>query len=340
MKTKIIFLITFIAFSMQLFAGDIARKGTTGAEQLLIPVGARGIAAGGSFLSFISGVESIYYNPAGLAKGPSTDIMFSYMSFLADIGVSYFAIGQQIGDFGTIGFSFKTFDFGNIPVTTNESPDGTGSTYSPVFLTIGLTYSRLLTDRISVGTNIKLISEKIMSASATGVAVDVGVQYRFTESISLGATIKNIGTNMSYQGDDLSVKTEIPNTGLGYSPGTYQVITEDFQIPSYMELSIGYQYTINQYNKINLASNFVANNSFEDNINFGLEYNFNDMFFVRGGYNYALEQSSESIYSFTIGAGINYKVGDEWGFTFDYAYRDVKEFPTANHIFTVGISLD
>ena len=42
-------------FSASIYAGDVARKGTTGAEQLLIPVGARGIATGGAFVSNLVG---------------------------------------------------------------------------------------------------------------------------------------------------------------------------------------------------------------------------------------------------------------------------------------------
>ena len=44
---KIILILILIATSI--YAGDVARKGTTGAEQVLIPVGARGIATGGAF---------------------------------------------------------------------------------------------------------------------------------------------------------------------------------------------------------------------------------------------------------------------------------------------------
>ena len=67
-----------------------------------------------------------------------TEAMFSYMSYLADINISYFAVSSVLGDLGSVALSFKTFDFGDIPVTTNDFPDGTGKTYSPQFLTIGL----------------------------------------------------------------------------------------------------------------------------------------------------------------------------------------------------------
>jgi hypothetical protein len=44
------------------YGGDESRKGTTGADQLLIPVGARSIATGGAFLAATKGVEAIYYS--------------------------------------------------------------------------------------------------------------------------------------------------------------------------------------------------------------------------------------------------------------------------------------
>ena len=187
-----------------IIAGDESRKGTNGAEEVLIPVGARGIAVGGTFLANITGLESIYYNPAGLDVIPRTEAMFSYVNYLADINISYFAIGTSLGDFGSLAFDLKSFDFGDIPITTNQLPDGTGQFFSPTFLTIGMTYSKVLTDRISIGTNFKFITESIQNTNASGFAVDAGVQYRFTDAFMFGVAIKNVGTNMAFTGGDLS----------------------------------------------------------------------------------------------------------------------------------------
>ena len=333
---KLILLIILIATSI--YAGDVARKGTTGAEQLLIPVGARGIATGGSFLANLSGLESIYYNPAGLDVYPQTEAMFSYVSYLADINISYFAVGTSLGDIGSIGFDLKSLDFGDIPITTENFPDGTGETYSPTFLTLGFTYSKILTDRISIGTNLKLITENIQNTSASGFAIDAGVQYRFSESLMIGATVKNIGTNMEYSGQNLSGRTGIPGSPPGSSSGSYEIITESFQIPSYFQMSLTYAFNFNEQNNLLLAGAYTANNSLEDLANFGLEYGFMNNFFVRGGYNFLVENSSEYIYGMTFGAGIDYKVGGELGFVFDYAFRDVKDFPSANHVFTIKLN--
>ncbi len=334
---KLLILIIVLAFCSSLYAGDVARKGTTGAEQLLIPVGAQGIATGGTMLATLTGLESVYYNPAGLARQEGGEAMFSYMSYLADIDVSYFAASTNLGEFGSLALSFKTFDFGDIPVTTVEFPDGTGETYSPTFMTIGLTYSKVLTDRISVGTNFKLITEEIINTSASGFAIDVGVQYRFSDALHLGASVKNIGTNMVYSGQDLQEITNIPGTNIGTQPGVYEVVAQDFQIPSYFELSLAYKHNFNEQNNVILASTFTNNNSFEDNLNFGLEYGFMNTFFLRGGYNMLLENNDQSIYGFSFGAGVNYDFGAELGIKVDYAYRDVKEFPEPNHVFTVKL---
>lgn len=338
-KINLIIIILILIIGNVLYAGDVGRKGTTGAEELLIPVGARGIATGGAFLSTLSGLESIYYNPAGLDLTQQTEAMFSYMTYIADINISYFAISTGLGDIGSIALSFKTFDFGKIPVTTADFPDGTGQTYSPGFLISTLTYSKVLTDRISVGANFKLLNESIQNTSAVGFAIDMGVQYRFNNNISMGASLKNIGTNMQFTGQGLQTSTTVPGTTLSSGSGNFEIVTEPFQIPSYFELSLAYNYNFDEQNNLIVASTYTANNSLEDIIHFGMEYSFMDNFFVRGGYNSALGANANSIYGFTAGAGVDYKIGDGMGITFDYAYRDVKDFPTSNHVFTVKLAL-
>jgi opacity protein-like surface antigen len=333
---KKLFLIIILTASM-VYGGDDARKGTSGAEQLLIPVGAQGIATGSALVANLTGLESIYYNPAGLGVSENTEAMFSYMSYLADINVSYFAVSTVVGDVGSFGLSIKTFDFGDIPITTADFPDGTGNTYSPSYLTAGLTYSKILTDRISVGTNLKLISEKIMNTSASGFALDVGVQYRFNQQFSIGAVLKNVGSNMTYSGADLEQRTIIPNTTIGSSTGVSEILAEEFQIPSYFEIGVGYKYAFNDYNDILLASTFRANNSLEDNMSFGLEYSYLSTLFLRGGYRMQTENTSESIFGFTAGAGVNYDFANSIGIVVDYAFRDVQEFVNPNHIVTVKL---
>ena len=338
MRKMLVFLAVFVIFAGITNAGDNARKGTTGADQLLIPVGARSIATGGAFLSNTVGVESIYYNPAGLDVLGRSEAMFSYMSYIADINLTYIAVGAKLGDLGSLGFSYKTIDMGNIPVTTTLAPDGNGASYSPGIYTAAITYSKIITDRVAVGVNVKLIHEGIMNATANAAAIDFGVQYRFPKHLTLGVAVKNIGTTLAYSGQDLEVRTAVPGSNPGSANGAFNAVTEEAELPSYFELSLGYETSLDQNNSILFGGTFRSNNVAEDQMNFGFEYNFMKTLYLRGGYNMLMEHTSESIYGFTCGAGVNYNLMDDVGVVFDYAYRDVKDFK-ANHIFTLKLVL-
>ena len=337
---KTIFTIILLIFSIPILAGDETRKGTTGAEQLLIPVGARGVATGGAFLSSLSGLEAIYYNPAGLGLMSGSEAMFSHMSYIADIGVSYFAVGTNVADLGSIALTYKTLDFGNIPVTTFDNPDGTGQTYSPGFFVVGLTYAKSVTNKVAAGFNFKIINESIMNTSASGIAIDFGVQYKFDNSFSIAAAVKNIGTNMEYTGEDLKIRTEVPGSGYGSGNGIYQADAESFEIPSYFELSTSYNFIFNEQNNILLGTTFRNNNALEDQLKFGLEYGFQNIFFIRGGYDMLLENVDDNVFGLALGAGLDYSFSDGIGVVFDYAYMEVKEFPTPNHVFTVKLAIE
>ena len=337
---NLLILIILISIPFVSYAGDPTRKGTAGAEELLIPVGARSIATGGAFLSTISGVEAIYYNPAGLDVMKGSEAMFSYMNYIADINISYFAIGTNLGDLGSLALDYKSLNFGDIPITTVNSPDGTGQTYSPSYVVVGLTYSKVLTDRVSAGTSVKFIHEGIMNSSADGWAMDFGVQYRFKSNLAIGAAVKNIGSNMAFTGEDLKTRTTVPGSATGSGNGVYAADTEPFEIPSYFELSVSYLAQINEENSFQMASFFRNNNSLEDLMGLGAEYSFMNTFFVRGGYDFQLQNNANYIYDFTAGAGIKYKTTGGVNFVFDYAYRNVKEFSTPNHIFTLKIGIE
>lgn len=336
---NLITIILLVTCSVLMYAGDPSRKGTTGAEQLLIPVGAKGIATSGAFVSNMVGVDAIYYNPAGLSHIKGSETVFSYMSYLADINISYFALGTNLGDFGSLGFSVKSFSFGDIPVTTFDAPDGDGSTYSPSLMTIGLSYGKIITDRVSVGVTAKVINENIMDVTASGFALDFGVQYRFPSNLSIGAAVKNIGTNMKFSGQNLRYKSTLPGSQPGSKDASWEAVTEEFQIPSYFELSTAYSYNLDDDNFMQLGGVFRNNNASEDEMKFGLEYGFMNMFFVRGGYDLLLKNSDQAIKGLSAGAGINYS-SDGIGMTFDYAYQAIKDFPKPTHTFTLKLALE
>jgi hypothetical protein len=325
------------------YAGDVNRTGTAGAQELLIPVGARDLALGGSSVASTNGVDAIYWNPAGLSKINSVEAMFSHLNYIADIGVEYGAIGINAGDFGNVGFSMKSINFGNIPVTTEDLPDGTGQTYSPSYLTLGATYARMLSDRISVGATVNIINESIMNTSANAVGFDIGVRYDGIgiPDLNLAVVLKNVGTNISYSGAGLYRTGNTTDDLRGQQ--TYSLVAATAELPSQMEIALAYNCKLDEKDQISLFGDFENNNYSTDVWKFGAELTFQNLLFLRGGYTLAPNDpkdatgASSYLYDYTAGAGIKYDLG---GITIgvDYAYRHLVRM-SSNNVISVKIGI-
>ena len=327
-----------IAAGGNLYAGRGDKSGTSAAPELLIPVGGRGIALGGSSLAIAMGIDAIYWNPAGLSRSKyKTEAMFSHMSYIADIGVEYVAVGSTFEGFGTIGLSLKTLSFGDFEITTEDNPDGTGQTFSPTFVTMGLTYSRLLTDRISVGITTNLISERIDRVSATGVGFNFGVQYSGfvgVGGLNIGVAVKNIGPAMKFDGPGLL--REASATDVLRPASFYKIEAASDELPSIIEIGMGYSYQFEQQNVFTVSTLFQNNNLSDDEYKFGLEYGYDNTFFLRGGWSIAQETVTDSyIYGGTVGAGVHYGFSG-LDFSFDYAFRAAKFFG-GTHVFALAL---
>ncbi len=344
-KILVIAAISLLGFSST-FAGGGTRNGTGGATELLIPVGATSIALSGANISNISGIDALYWNPAGAANMTnSVTALFSHMNYIANIGIEYGAVSANFSGFGVVSLALKSLSIGSIPVTTNEQPDGTGQTYTPQFLVFGGTYSRALTDRISIGLTANFISETIDQVSATGVAFNAGLEYQDLADInglSFGLVIKNIGPQMQYSGPGLLVQasptgsTSDPTQAFDRAPGYYSINSAAFDLPSSFELGFGYQPQLNETNSLRISADYQNNNFSGDVYNVGAEYGYNKTFFLRAGYSMSpSNQDPNYIYGLSLGAGINYNLGTV-DLNVDYAYRATKYF-SGNHIFSVSL---
>lgn len=320
------------------FAGDPARTGTAGGVQLLVPVGARDLAMGGANLATTSNLGAIYWNPAGLSSMSNKAAgQFSTMEIFNDIRVNYAAVAVQAGRLGHIGVSLKAFDFGDIPETTLDDPDGvSGRTFSPTFATLGLTYSRKLTDVIQVGFNAKTVVEEVPRASASAVAFDLGIQYHQLGGInglSIGLAVKNIGSDLQYEGS--AFLRDSPIAGTNRDEFQAPQIQSD-QLPASIEMGVGYSYQVNESNSFIASGNFQSNNFGNDAFKFGGEYNYGDFFALRAGYlSYDGIDTDDLLYRYTFGAGLNFDVSGT-ALVLDYAFRDSQYFDS-NHLFSLTV---
>ncbi len=313
------------------------RSGTNAASELMIPVGARYLGTGGASVATASGLEALYWNPAGLVHTTrNANAMFSHMTHIADINVNYLAISAAFGGFGTLGFNVKALDIGDILVTTEDAPDGTGAIITPQFITAGLTYARGLSDRVGVGVTLNIISETIDRVSSTGYAFNFGVQYRdlmAVNGLSLGVALKNIGPSMQYGGTGLLRTANAQDVERGPSP--YQVVAGKDELPSSLEIGLGYKLDAGERNQVNITAAYQDNNFDDDAMRLGAEVAVNQTLFLRGGYSAAFSAGNDVagqgryIYGASLGAGLQRELGGvEVGL--DYAFRQVEFFDNSN----------
>lgn len=340
LKKLFMILLIFGFATVEIYGGGQNRAGTSAAPELRIPIGGRYLAMGGSNVASVVGLESIYWNPAGVALSPnSADAMFSYRKYIADMSMNYLAVSGKLG-FGTVGLSFRDLSIGNINVTTMDQPDGTGEIISPTYFVLGLTYSNQLSDRVSIGANFNLINESWARVSAVGFSVDMGVIYKDLFGVpdfAVGVVVKNLGGTMAYSGNGLWVQAEASNSGRG--PTYYQIAAQSFDLPSEISIGLSYSRNLNADNKLSFSGAFVNNNYTYDDYKVGLEYSFRDILYVRGGYLFSPQSTDDTpnIYQdFTAGFGLNLASFTSLDLELDYAYVPVKYFD-ANHAFTLRI---
>jgi hypothetical protein len=340
LQMKIVLLIC-VAFTLVVTVAQAQapRVGTSAASELLIPVGARDLAIGGASIATTLGVESIYWNPGGLGRmTESAEGMFSYMSYIADIGVSYGAVAARFGEFGTVGLSVKSIGIGEIPMTTADDPENeSGRYFSPVYFVLGLSYGRQLTDNIGAGITAKVISETIDQVAANGFAFDIGIQYHNLASLSglaLGVTIKNIGPQMQFNGAGLLHDAVTTDGSRPVQP--YSSVAASFELPSLVEVGLGYSAPVQNDMQWSLNTSFTNNNLYLDEYRVGGEFGY--MFsggglFGRAGYSFLsdTQEGDQQVFGATFGVGINYQT-EGTKITLDYAYRSAKFFDGNNVI--------
>lgn len=349
MKNKIIVQMTIryilsialiLLIASQSFAGGQNRAGTSAAPHLVIPVGAHYIAMGGSPVANASGIEAIFWNPAGIDRSiKDVNAMFSYRTYIADIGVNYFAVSGRF-NFGTIALSLKSLSIGDIPVTTETAPDGTGEIFNPTYFVLGVSYSRQLTDRISIGVSTNLINESFAQVRSMGISFDAGVQYRSLLAIpklDIGVTIKNIGPPMKYEGSGLWREANVPGSQRGVT--NYKVEPATFELPSVIEIGLTYHLMKVDENELSLSTTFQNNNYAYDEYRIGTEYVYDNKLFVRFGYLLGAASTSDRPHifqDFTIGTGINFEDVGGTQISFDYAFVPVKYFDN-NHVVALKV---
>ena len=68
-------------------------------------------------------------------------------------------------------------DFGTIERTTVDLPEGGLGNFHPKYTNIALSFAKEFSNSIFGGGSVKVINENISDLTASGVALDAGIQY-------------------------------------------------------------------------------------------------------------------------------------------------------------------
>ena len=256
--TSIFILIVFSLGNFNLFGqtlpqnivgqDDENRVITTAVPFLSITPDARAGAMGDVGVATSADANSVHWNPAKLVFIEyNMGFSLSYSPWLSkiinDMSLSYLSGYYKISQEQAVAVSLRYFDLGDIFFTDNNNISQ--GQFNPKELAIDATYSRKLTEFLSLGVTARYVhsnltgsfsSSTIAAKPGNTASVDLAVYYtkNFQNSnLSFGGNISNIGAKLSYSNEE----------------------NKDF-IPINLRLGTAYTTNIDPYNSITFALDF------------------------------------------------------------------------------------
>ena len=313
---------------------NFKRVGQAAMPFLKFGAGARTMAMGDAVNSLKGDPSALFYNPAGLAYAESKQFIFSHMSWLLDTSIMAGAASINLKNIGVFGISFLYFDYGD-PIIATELDATQINGYNvigemnPVEMCIGLGYGRKISDKFAIGGHVKIAHQNLLGtggvqtrtailnqsgewerhssdAKQTIVAFDFGTIYDTGwRGISFSLAFRNFGKEIKYERE----KFDLP---LSFRFGFACNVMDLLKYKS-------------QNHEIILSVDRIHPRDWSERMNFGVEYGFMKMVFLRAGYkqNY----SSEGL---TLGCGFNCKWKSKV-ISMDYAFKHtVQTFDTVH----------
>ena len=312
---KIILIFVYLTF----FKGLILSESISGGRTLLLAEDARSLGMGGVNAGVVCGVNSLFYNPAGLGMSNRYEVLTMVNKGLVDTSNSFMGGVIPLKTAGIFGTGLFYYDGGDIELNWDDGTSQTNKAQQDYVLLLSFSpvIESLRVNDIFLGFTLKYLHSSLLPGySETGTdysysldiksdvfAFDFGgmsTQFLGSGKLKLGAAIQNIGPKMKY-------KDKWSSTSLSYESDSGTEKTEGDALPLILKIGGGYEMPIGQGINLLVASDILKRD--EDMLfNLGLEGIYKKMFALRVGYKIGYELDS-----FTVGLGLNYK-----DFSFDY----------------------
>lgn len=220
-------IIALAAAATCLLSLDVRAQGSEGAPELLLPVGARATALGNAF-SAERGGESIWLNPAGLARMTKPEFALDHFQTNVIPNGESLSLVLPAGAIGVFGIGVRLFSYDSIPSTDETGQDA--GYVRPRTITIGASFAASFGDRFSAGLGYALYRSSVpctgtcageLPETAVTSALDAGIQFTPspTSPVQFGAVLRNLGRRLQVkdgqQADQLPTRLHL---GASYRP--------------------------------------------------------------------------------------------------------------------------
>ncbi len=322
---KVVLLILIFSIALSLTTEAKEKLAQTGMQFLSVSTDSRAAGMGEAVSTLNLKSTSLFFNPAAMANlGALFDVTFSQVGWIADIKINSFsaAFSPANGMYGVFGITVTSIDYGEIEGTMVWSnPQGYIDTeiLKPSALAVGLGYARALSDKFSIGGQVRMVKEylgksvvpigetgdyKVKKNLANAVAFDFGTLYKTGfKSLTIGMNIRNFSNEITYEDEGF----QLPLTfKIGISMNLVDLMDQEKYKAHELYLSI----------------DAIHPRSHSEQLNVGMEYGFLKTFYARFGYMYNYDE-----YGITYGFGIT-----KFGVSFDYSYTPFKTFDNVQRI--------
>lgn len=306
--------------------GD-SRTGTTGLQFLKVAPDARSAGMAGSYIAVVNDPSALYWNPAGIAKVDTQKYHFiaGHTEYFADVKLQHAAAVRRIGGDTYIGVSLVYLNTGDMPVTTEFQPFGTGQTFNAVDMALGLSLARTLTDNFRFGVTGKYVYEGIADVRTDALVFDFGFQYDIgLANTRFAVSVANFGFNTTPSGEieviDLTGNKVITNF-------------EQISVPAIFRLGLAWDAIKQEQHNLTFAAQLNHPTDNNETFGIGTEYSWHRILYARAGYEFGADETGLPAFGF--GLNLARRFG---AIRFDYGFNNKKQLGTT-HRLTVGFSL-
>lgn len=313
----------FFAAAGTASAGDIIRLygddnvGTAGAQFLRIPVGARAVAMGKAYVAAATDASTLFWNPAGVMRTPGRVNYFaSHVAYTADISLDYLSVHTRRQNFG-FGLSMGVLRSGDILRTDEYHQEGTGQYFNANQFFLAGTLARAMTDRFSIGGNLKYYQENLDEYQIKALLADLGILYLVGwQDLRIGFSVRNFGSDLRPGG----TPPALPD---GYVGATD---FQSFPAPTVGSFGVANTWTLSPNVGVMTSADFNHPSDFKESFRFGSELDLKKVLFLRAGYETSREEGG-----FAAGFGLQLK-RKQFLVRVDYAFSDLGSFGSIHHV--------